>query len=67
MYDTNKTMEMIGKQTADIMTSETAKSQMLDVLKAHNVRYSADIKDIMHLAIDLYTLGFVNGRNFSES
>lgn len=67
MYDTNETMKMIGEQTADIMTDETAKSQMLDVLKAHKVRYCADIKDVMLLAIDLYTLGFVNGKQNSRS
>ena len=67
MYDSNETMRKLGEQTAEIIASKEVREEIIDVLKAHSVRYSADIKDIMHLAVDLYALGYARGKGFFES
>lgn len=61
MYDSNDTMREIGAKTCDIITQKGAKEDIIAVIKAHSTSYTADIGEVIHMAIDLYTLGYMRG------
>ena len=70
MYDTNKTMEMIGNCSADVIADESTKTDIINVIKAHKGLYATDMSEIISLAIDLYMLGFIDGsskQNLNQS